>query len=296
MRSGAALPMVGLGTYMLNDAQASEATTAALGLGYVHIDTAEFYANHEGIAAGIAASGVDRSKIFITDKLSPNQGGWTTFKDYDQSITACKEHLAKLQIDYVDLYLVHHALGGPDYRLHQWRALCDLKQQGFCKHIGVSNWSGKHIEEIKAAGLEVPEVNQIEIHPLCTQNETIAYCKANGIVPVAYSSLAPASTWRTDPGQASSKEAHHCTVETPLGKLIQNELLAKYNVTESQILLKWALQKGYPIIPKSSKAARIRANTDLFGFTISSEDMARLDALNENMPFAWPGINPLNCD
>jgi 2,5-diketo-D-gluconate reductase A len=203
--------------------------------------------------------------------------------------------LTKLRTEYVDLYLVHHALSGPQYRLEQWRALCDLKKQGLCRHIGVSNWSKAHIEEVKAAGLDIPEVNQIEIHPLCAQRELVAYCIANGIIPVAYSSLAPASTWRTEPGQASSKEAHHCTAETPLGKLIHGELVQKYNVSESQILLKWALQHGYPILPKSSKRERIIANTDLFGFEISASDMARLDALDENMPFAWPGMNPLEC-
>lgn len=285
--------MLGLGTYLLNDEQAKEATVQALQLGYTHIDTAEFYANHAGINAGMKAAGVDRSKIFITDKLAPTtEEGWGKWKGYDQSIDACKLHLQKLDCEYFDLYLIHHAYSGPEKRLEQWRACCDLKKSGLCKHIGVSNFSEVHIKELTAAGLEMPEVNQIEIHPLCTQEPLVAYCRNNGILPVAYSSLAPATGWRIDPNQNSSKTAETVLAESKLGTLIP-QLMEKYSVTEAQLLLKWAYQHGYPIIPKSVRKERIKANADLFNFTIAAEDLSALDACDENKPLAWPGMNPL---
>jgi len=293
LRDGGAFPMLGLGTYLLNNEQAKEATIQALGLGYAHIDTAEFYANHAGINAGMKAAGVDRSKIFITDKLAPDFGGWGTWKGYDESIAACKAHLQKLDIEYFDLYLIHHAYSGKEKRVEQWRALCDLKKTGLCKHIGVSNFSQVHIEELLAAGLEMPEVNQIEIHPLCTQEPLVAYCLKNGVLPVAYSSLAPATTWRSGPHQNSSKTPETVHAESKLGALIP-QLTEKYSVTEAQLLLKWAYQHGYPIIPKSVHRERIAANANLFNFTISSADIAALDACDENRPLAWPGMNPLD--
>jgi len=264
-----------------------------LQLGYAHIDTAEFYANHLGIAAGMKAAGVDRSKIFITDKLAPDFGGWGTWKGFEESLAACKAHVQKLEIEYVDLYLIHHAYSGKEKRVEQWRALCELKKSGLCKHIGVSNFSQGHIEELLEAGLETPEVNQIEIHPLCTQEPLVAYCRKSGILPVAYSSLAPATTWRTEPNQNSSKTADTVHAQSKLGALMPR-LMTKYSVTEAQLLLKWAYQHGYPIIPKSVRRERIAANADLFNFTISVEDIEALDACDENKPLAWPGMNPLD--
>jgi 2,5-diketo-D-gluconate reductase A len=292
LREGGTIPMLGLGTYLLNDEQAKDATLQALQLGYTHIDTAEFYANHAGINAGMKAAGVDRSKIFITDKLAPDAGGWGTWKGYDQVIDACKLHLQKLDIEYFDLYLIHHGYSGQEKRVDQWRALCELRKSGLCTHIGVSNFSQTHIEELSAAGLEMPEVNQIEIHPLCTQKPLVAYCRQNGILPIAYSSLAPASSWRIDPNQNSSKTAETCGAASMLGALIP-QFMAKYSVTEAQLLLKWAYQHGYPIIPKSVRKERIAANADLFNFTISAEDLSAMDACDENKPLAWPGMNPL---
>ena len=155
----------------------------------------------------------------------------------------------------------------------------------------MSNFNEAHIEAIKAAGMKVPEVNQIEIHPLCTQEPLIAYCKANKILPIAYSSLAPTASWRVDPGQASSK-----TETETQGAALLESLAAKYQISQAQCLLKWALQKGYPILPKSSKLERIQENACLFHFTLEEADIAGLDALNEDKPYAWPIGNVLMDD
>jgi 2,5-diketo-D-gluconate reductase A len=260
-----------------------------------HIDTAEFYANHLGIAAGLQAAGVDRSTLFITDKVAPTKGtDFSSFKNCSEVKEACKEHCEKLGITYMDLYLIHHGMGGKDVRLDQWKAMCELKKEGMTKYAGVSNFSIKHLEEIKAAGMAMPDANQIEIHPLCLQTELVKYCKENGILSIAYSSLAPASSWRVEPGQGSAKEEAH---GAKCGEYIKT-LVEKYSVTEAQILLKWALQHGYPILPKSSQEARIAQNADLFGFEIAEVDMTQLDSFDENLALAWPAFigNPLNAE
>lgn len=282
------IPAVGFGTYLCSDDEARVAVACALKCGYRHIDTAEFYANHKGIADGIADSGVPREDIFITDKVSPggifDQPG-RTFAEVKEAL---KASLIKLNTTYVDLYLIHHA-GAKDQRLDQWRALLSLQEEGLAKHVGVSNFCISHLEDIKEAGLPHPAVNQIEIHPLCTQTGLLQYMRKRGIIPVAYSSLAPASTWRTEENHASAKTAAHIThVDTV------QPMLAKYGVNEAQLLLRWALQHDYCILPKSSKPERIEQNSQLFHFSIDDGDMSTLDGLDENLSLAWPIGNPLS--
>jgi len=290
LSKGVEIPFLGLGTYLQSNEEAAESVVCALRNGYRHIDTAEFYKNQAGIAKGIAASGVPRSEIFITDKLGPGgifgQPGVT----YEGTMAALKNTLDLLQTSYLDLYLIHHP-GARDERLDQWRALCDAQKEGLVKAIGVSNYSDKHIEEIRSAGLKLPEANQIEIHPLCTQTQLIAYLRANNILPIAYSSLAPCSGWRIEEGQNSAKSEKHTKQLALL-----DDLTSKYNVSQAQLLLRWALQKGYPILPKSSKMDRVAANSQLFHFDLEVEDVAKLDELDEDAALAWPVGNPLNWD
>ena len=194
------MPVQGFGTYLMNSAEAEAGLQIALKLGYRHIDTAQFYDNHEGIARAIELSGVERKEIFITDKVSP--GGLfgqkeATFEDVKMTFMT---NMARLKTSYLDLYLLHHAYAKEE-RLNQYRALLDLQKEGFLRSCGVSNWNISHMEEIKQAGLPLPAVNQIEVHPLCTQQELVAYHFKNGIATVAYSSLAPLATWRAKEGQ-----------------------------------------------------------------------------------------------
>jgi 2,5-diketo-D-gluconate reductase A len=252
-----------------------------------------------GIAKAIAASGVPRSELFITDKVSPNGFFGMPCRTHDECLAALKERLAMLDTDYVDLYLLHHPFA-KDERVNQWRALVEAQKQGLVKHIGVSNWSERHIEEIKAAdtALPYPEVNQMELHPLCTQAEALPYMQSKGIAIIAYSSLAPASTWRVDPGQDSAP------IEDDSHRAVLTAMVARYNanggdkapVSEAQLLLRWALQRGFAILPKSSKAERIRANAQLFHFELSPEDMVILDGLDRNLAVAWPFANPMNAE
>jgi len=288
--NGSEIPYVGLGTYLQSDKEAELSVLHALRCGYRHIDTAEYYANHVGIAEGIAAAGVPREELFITDKLNPGGIFGSPGVTYEGTMASLRKSLDLLQISYLDLYLIHHP-GAKGERLEQWRALCDAQAQGLVKAIGVSNFSQKHVEEIRAADMKLPEVNQIELHPLCTQTSLLKYLKQNNIQPIAYSSLAPCSGWRVDEGQMSAKTEKHSNHTALLGELAQ-----KYAVSQAQLLLRWALQKGYPVLPKSSKQERVEANAQLFHFSIDAEDMFQLDALDEDAALAWPVGNPLHWD
>jgi 2,5-diketo-D-gluconate reductase A len=185
----------------------------------------------------------------------------------------------------VDLYLIH-APFGHQQRVEQWRALIELRRQGKARAIGVSNFSEAHIEEIKADGLLLPDANQIELHPWSQKPELVAYLAENGISVIAYSSLVPLSTWRTAEGHESSKTEQMKTEGT--GTESPFKLMAKnYEVSEAQVLLRWALQKGYAVLPKRTDEDRIRQNIDLFSFELDDEDMAAIAQMGRGDGVAW---------
>ena len=289
LRSGRSMPMIGLGTYLQSPEQAQTAVLCALQLGYRAIDTAEFYANHVGIGNAIKESGVPRSEIFITDKISPGGGG-APVKTADEVIAIVKTNMNLLQVSFLDQILIHHAFAGKDARVAHYRALLELKHQGIVGEVGVSNFSELHIAEIEAAGLELPSTNQIEVHPLCTQRQLRQYLKTKGIVAVAYSSLAPISTWRAQPGQASSKTG----ADTELVKAKIKAIAERLGISHAKLMLSWAVQQGIPILPKSDSSERIADNFDLGSTVIPEEDMETLDSLDANRCFAWPIGNPLS--
>merc|ERR1711998_325741 len=188
----------------------------ALRLGYRHIDTAQVYANESACGRAIAASGVPREALFVTTKLWPGTPDWGQEpKTYDQTIECCKESVAKLGVGKVDLYLVHTPLGGgTEGRMQQYKGLVECQKQGLCTSIGVSNYGIAHLKEIEAAGLPLPAANQLELHPYCQKRDLIAFMKTKGILPIAYSSLAPLSNWRE--GQQSSKTEEHRAEASPV--------------------------------------------------------------------------------
>jgi 2,5-diketo-D-gluconate reductase A len=289
-RNAIGMPLVGFGTYQLSVEQAELCVKEALKAGYRHIDSAEGYNNEAGTGKGIKASGIPRSDIFVTTKLFPGYKQWgSPEKTYGQTIETLKNQLKQLQLDYVDLYLIHAPLA--ELRLEQWSALIELKKTGLARHIGVSNYNEAAINEILNAGLAKPEANQVEFHPICAQVELTRYMKENSITPIAYSSLAPLSTWRADAGQGGEVLAgikKEC-------QLVISEIAEKLNVSESQLLLRWGLQHGYSVLAKSSKPERIRENFDLFDFEIPDNDMERMNRLNQNQAVAWSanGLNPM---
>lgn len=292
-----AIPYLGFGTYLIPDHDAAAIVREAIEVGYRHIDTAEYYQNEVGVGLGLrqalASTGLSRGDVFITTKLAPGNAAWgQTPKTTETTISSLNESLDKLKLEYVDLYLIH-APFQHEQRLAQWRGLVELKEQKKARAIGVSNFNISHIEELRAAGLPLPQANQIELHPWSQKPNLVHYLGQNGIVPIAYSSLVPLSTWRAAPGQASAKtnamQADSARADSPFKTMAE-----KYGVSEAQVLLRWGIQKGYPVLPKSTNPERLRQNADVFSFRIDEKDMATLETLDRGEGVAWPGGDPIN--
>lgn len=295
--SDIAIPLVGFGTYLIAGAEVQAAVREAIRAGYRHVDTAEVYENEaavgEGIREGLESTGLSRKDLFVTTKLWPGNGGWGQIpKDATTTIASLDESLERLKLDYVDLYLIHAPFDEAQL-LDQWRGLVKLKEQNKARAIGVSNFNIAHIEAIKSAGLPLPQANQIELHPWSQKQGLVAYLHTNGIVPIAYSSLVPLSTWRSAPGQDSAKteqmRADAAKEDSPFKAMAK-----KYGVTEAQVLLRWAVQNGYPVLPKSINPARMRQNADIFSFSIDDGDMAAINTMNRGGGVAWSSGDPTN--
>ena len=233
LNENVSIPAVGFGTYLISSEDAPEVIQTAIECGYRHIDTASGYRNEtavgEGIQAGLASTGLSRSDIFVTAKLWPGNSAWGDApKTHEQTLAECDASLERLGLDYVDLYLIHAPYGGAE-RLSQWRALVELQTAGKARSIGVSNFNRGHLDEIRTAGLPTPDANQIELHPWSQKPELLAYMAENGIAPIAYCSLVPLSTWRTEEGQASAK-----TEQMKADSAAFSDMARKYGVTEAQ--------------------------------------------------------------
>jgi len=295
IRDGIQLPTVGFGTYLINDEEAAEAVTAAIDAGYRHVDTAEVYQNEAGVGRAVNAAlnaGLGRDDLFVTTKLFPGNPDWgVPAKTYETTIASLESSLERLGLGYVDLYLIHAPLT-PAERVNQWRALVDLRETGKTRAIGVSNFSQAHIQELLAAGLPRPDADQIELHPWSQKLELVDYLRTTEIAPIAYSSLVPLSTWRAEEGQDSAKtaemQAASEAADSPFAVMAR-----KYGVSEAQVLLRWAVQKGYAVLPKSTSPERIRENADLFSFALDDEDMAAIAAMDRGTGVAWPTGDPM---
>jgi len=257
------MPLLGLGVALSEDCV--PACIAALKHGYRHIDSARFYQNEAEVGQGVRESVIPRGEVFITSKVNSDEHG------YNNTLTAVDDSLQRFGFDYLDLYLVHSPLSGKTERLETWKALLKAKEAGKLRSVGVSNYGVKHLEEIREAGLETPSINQIELHPFCQQKPIVEYCKKNGIVIQAYCPL----------------------VRGRFSDPVLQEVAQKYKKDVAQILVRWSLQHGYSPLPKSSQPARIVSNANLYDFEISSEDMAKIDALDmgKNGAISW---NPVN--
>lgn len=252
LSNGVKIPSIGFGTYKSgDDEETAKIIKNALNLGYKMIDTASFYNNEVGIGNGIKESGIDRKDIFIVTKL------WNDDHGYDNTIEAFNKSLNNLQVDYIDLYLIHWP---NKLNAETWRAFEHLYETGKVKAIGVCNFKVEHLEELKKTAKIMPMVNQVEIHPFSTKNNIINYCKDNNIKVVAWSPISR-------------------------GRVLSNDLMIdlsqKYKKSIVQIVLRWHMQKGVIPIPKSSNENRIKENIDIFDFEISSEDMKAIDSLDE---------------
>ena len=289
------VPRIGLGTYNMNSQESEDMTYAAIKYGYRHIDTAAVYRNEDGVGRALKRIYEDtelkRSDLTITTKLWP--GGLVKVDRVKNNVGAIKsldKSLRNLDEDYVDLYLIHspHA---KNKRLEQWETLLTQQEQGKVKNIGVSNWGINHIEELNDKGYPLPSANQIEIHPWSQKPELVSYLKENDIDIIAYSSLVPLSTWRHKDGENSLKTDEMYKdgndLESPFKKMA-----SKYDVTEAQVLLRWALQLGYAILPKSIQIDRMQENFEL-DFRIDEEDMNLIEQLDRGGSVTWEYGDPL---
>jgi 2,5-diketo-D-gluconate reductase A len=289
------IPMIGFGTYLVKDEDARSLVLQAIRSGYRHLDTAEKYQNETGVGLGIKVAldelGMSRDEIFITTKLWPGNEAWGQEpKTYESTIESLDTSLAKLQLDYVDLYLIHAPFPKAQ-RLEQWKALIELRRLGKVRAIGVSNFNETHIEEIRAAGLPLPDANQIELHPWSQKPGLVSYLAEFGITAIAYSSLVPLASWRYADGQICAKteemKADSAATNSPFKIMAK-----KYSVSEAQVLLRWGLQKGYPVLPKSKSEDRMHKNIDLFSFEIDADDMAAIAEMDRGDSVAWSSGDP----
>jgi 2,5-diketo-D-gluconate reductase A len=289
------IPYLGFGTYLITNDEAARMVSEAIRAGYRHIDTAEGYRNEAGVGVGIRqaleSEGLKRGDIFVTTKLWPGNPAWgQAAKTTESTVASLQDSLQRLGLDYVDLYLIH-APFEREQRLAQWRGLVELERQGKTRSIGVSNFSIKHIEELKAAGLPLPAANQIELHPWSQKPDLVRYLNDNAITPIAYSSLVPLSSWRAAEGQDSAK-TEQMKAEGEQASAPFKVMAKKYGVSEAQLLLRWGVQKGYPVLPKSTNPDRIRKNADIFSFTIDDADMAAIEKMDRGDGVAWAMGDP----
>ena len=291
LNSDTSVPAVGFGTYLISNDHAETAISASIAAGYRHIDTASGYRNEEAVGAGIKkglqAERLSRADMFVTAKLWPGNPAWGDApKTGAQAIKECDASLSRLGLNYVDLYLIHAPYGG-DMRLEQWHALLELQAGGKARSTGVSNFNESHLDEIAAAGLPMPDANQIELHPWSQKPGLLAYMAKHDIAPIAYSSLVPLSTWRTKPGQDSAK-----TDEMKADGAAFKGMAEKYRVSEAQLLLRWGVQNGYAVLPKSLNPGRMAQNFDLFSFIIDDVDMAQMATMDRGDGVAWASGDP----
>ncbi|WP_010493774.1 aldo/keto reductase [Paenibacillus elgii] len=256
LNNGVRMPWLGLGVWKTKEGdEVVQAVQHALEAGYRSIDTAAVYGNEAGVGQAIQASSIPRDQLFVTTKV------WNADQGYDSTLRAFEESRRKLQLEVIDLYLIHWP--GKDKYKETWKALEKLYKDGLVRAIGVSNFKVHHLEDLLQDSEIVPAVNQVEFHPLLVQQELRTFCKEHKIQLEAWSPLMQGN------------------LDLPL----LSELAGKYGKTPAQIILRWDLQHGVVTIPKSIRESRIRENIDVFDFTLSDEDMARLDGLNQDRRF-----------
>ncbi|WP_276389099.1 aldo/keto reductase [Eudoraea chungangensis] len=265
LHNGVEMPYLGLGVYLSEDGQeVVNAVKWALEHGYRHIDTASIYKNEVGVGQGIKESNVSRQEIFLVSKV------WNSDQGYEATIKAFNDSLDRLELDYLDLYLIHWPVNGM-YK-ETWKALEYLYEQKLVRAIGVSNFMKHHLEDLLEDSTIVPMVNQMEFHPYLVQQDLVDFCKEKKIQYEAWSPM----------------------MQGKIFKLQEfKELAEKYNKSIAQIVLRWDLQKGVITIPKSSKKERIISNADIFNFQLNSEDMDKLSSLDRSKRF---GPDPDNFD
>ena len=265
LNNGVEIPYLGLGVFQVKEGdETTNAVRWAIEAGYRHIDTAALYGNEKSVGTGIRKSGIDRKKIFVTTKL------WKDDMLRANQMQAFEKSLKLLQLDYVDLYLIHWPVAGKS--LESWKILEQIYKSGRARAIGLSNFMERHIENLLEYAKIVPAVNQVECHPYLSQQPLVDYCKKHGIAFEAWSPLGGTG-----------------------GNLLDDPVLMKlgnkHGKSPAQVILRWELQRDLITIPKSIHQARIIANTDLYNFELSSADMKSINDLDQKPQRTGPDPN-----
>ncbi len=256
LNNGVEIPQLGFGVFQVPDAETTAAVSAALEAGYRSIDTAAIYGNEAGVGKALATSGTAREDLFVTTKL------WNADQGYDATLRAFDDSLAKLGLDYVDMYLIHWPAPARDLYQETWKAIEKLVADGRVRTAGVSNFQPDHLKRlIDGAGL-VPAVNQVELHPGLQQGELRAVHAELGIATEAWSPLAQGAVLKDEAVTA---------------------IADRHGKSPAQVVLRWHLQLGNIVIPKSVTPARIRQNLDVFDFTLTDDEMAALAGLDRDL-------------
>ena len=260
MNDGRDIPQLGLGVYKVPDAEAARVVEVALDAGYRHVDTASLYNNERGVGNGLRASGVPRDEVFVTTKV------WDDDHGFDKTRRAFDTSLELLGFDYVDLYLIHWPVPSKDLFVETWRALEAIKADGRALSIGVSNFEPHHIDRLLAdterATGTVPAINQVELHPWLPQREVRDYNASHGILTEAWSPLARGRL---------------------IGDAVLDSIAAKHERSAAQVVIRWHLQLGNLVIPKSVTASRIVENFDVFDFALDATDLAAIAGLESGL-------------
>ncbi|MBC7630070.1 aldo/keto reductase [Aeromicrobium sp.] len=256
LNNGVEIPQLGFGVFQIEPDETKDTTLAALEVGYRHIDTAQMYQNEKGVGEAVAASDLDRSEIFVTSKL--NNG----FHAHDDALKAFDASLGELGFDYLDLFLIHWPLPGIDVDfVETWKALEEIYRSGRARAIGVSNFQPTHLRRLIQESDIVPAINQIEVHPYLTQDDVRAVCAEHGVAVEAWSPIAQ-------------------------GLVLDNPTItgiaAEQDRTPAQVVLRWHIQRGDIIFPKSVTRSRIEENFALFDFELPPGDMGLISALNKD--------------
>jgi 2,5-diketo-D-gluconate reductase A len=255
LNDGCTIPQLGLGVWRIPPAEAARLIAQALSLGYRHIDTAQMYGNEHGVGEAVRRSGLRREEVFITTKCRNDAHG------RERSLRALEQSLERMGLEHVDLYLIHWPQPSRDLYVETWEALIEARERGLTRSIGVSNFHVHHLERIIAATGVVPSINQIELHPWLTQEPLVAAARDLGVQIESWSPLGG--------GRILAEPA-------------LEQIAAAHGRTVAQTVIRWHLQLGYVVIPKSADPGRLAANLDVFGFELSAADMAQISALNRN--------------
>ncbi|MDZ8277088.1 aldo/keto reductase [Microbacterium aquimaris] len=267
LNDGHRIPQLGYGVFKVPADDTERAVSEALEVGYRHIDTAAIYGNEKGVGAAIAASGIARDELYITTKL------WNDRHHGDEPDRAIAESLDKLGLDAVDLYLVHWPTPAKDDYVHAWEKMVGIRERGLARSIGVSNHLVEHLDRIVAATEVVPSVNQIELHPAYQQREITAWAAAHGTVIESWGPL----------GQGK----YDLFAAAPIA-----EAAAATGKTPAQVVLRWHLQKGFVVFPKSVRRARLEENLDVFDLELSDAQVAAIDAMDPGDGSGRVGAHP----